>query len=1251
MGFVRRHSLWLVLCLLGIINPKCSFAADVTLAWDANTETNLTGYKVYYGTTPGTYSNSVPVGLQSSYTVSGLQPGTWYFAVTALNAAGESAYSNQVSRVVDTTPPVISAVQSINVLSSGATITWTTNEASDSQVEYGLTTGYGNLTSLNTTLVTTHSQALPGLAANTVYHYRVKSKDAAGNLAVSTDFSFTTAQSADTTPPVISTVSSGGITSSGAAISWTTNEASDTQVEYGTTTAYGSLTSCNSTPVTAHAQTLSGLGASTAYHFRVRSKDSAGNLAISGDFTFTTAASGGVTAIPAFVQANAFEIRSGSSISVSFPSSNTAGNLIVAYVVWDNRGPVTLSDSRGNSYSSAVGPTKYSGDRTMAQIFYARNIGSGSNTVKASFSTAITAWGLLYIHEYSGIDSVSPLAGAIGGSGSAAAMNSGSLANVTANSLLFAGGESNNQITSAGTGFTARSTYAGNITEDRIVTSMGAYASSATQNGSAWVLQLAAFKAKVPAPADTTAPQITAVTSTEVTSSSATVTWTTNEASDSQVEYGLTTSYGSTTALNSNLVTTHSANLSGLTCGTAYHYRVRSRDAAGNLALSADYTLQTATPVTAAPKFVQEMDAAVVSGGGVSASFANYNTAGNLIVAYVLWDNSGPVALTDSRGNVYSSAIGPTKYSGSPTNAQIFYARNVAGGSNTVRATFSTPVTQYGLLYVHEYSGLDLSAPVESAIAGTGYSSTMNSGSLTTLSSNALLFAGGVSSASVMSASSGFTVRSTRDGNLTEDRIAATAGTYSATASQNSNAWIMQLVAFKAAVQQTTQTTMALPLMTSATTIRTAAAAESYTGLSAVNADTVPATLTFTAVDSTGMPLSGPGISNPAVRTLNPGEQLRVVDQQLFGSGLADSRAGGWIKLESSTPKIGGYYAVFNNDLSLYQGSEMAAEPLRTTILPEIGDSGAMDVIAANPNSETGTVSIDIVGPDGKVRKTADYDVQPNGALTSLSLGSLLGGPESGSRGYIRLRANSAIQAFELVQNRKGKVVMVNGLDQGAGAHELYAVSYDFGNGAASALNIINLDSKEGIVRLTPYGENSRQIGPSRSLPIAPNGAVIIDDPQFFQLYGEPGDQGYIQIHSNEVRLAGIGSFDHPGRQRTPFALPLVSKLQNSVLLSNAAHNGLFSTAINLLNPSEDDVSATVELYTAAGSLIASAADTVAPHQRSSRTIKDYFPTIVGRDWDSGYVRIHTDNPIAVFSPVENTDSGIISVIPAQEVR
>jgi len=93
--------------------------------------------------------------------------------------------------------------------------------------------------------------------------------------------------SADTTPPVIKNVSTSSETDTSAVIIWTTNEPGSSQVDYGKTTEYG-LTATSDELTTAHSVTLSGLESNTAYHYRVKSKDKAGNEASSADNTLVT---------------------------------------------------------------------------------------------------------------------------------------------------------------------------------------------------------------------------------------------------------------------------------------------------------------------------------------------------------------------------------------------------------------------------------------------------------------------------------------------------------------------------------------------------------------------------------------------------------------------------------------------------------------------------------------------------------------------------------------------------------------------------------------------------------------------------------------------------------------------------------------------------------------------------------------------------------------------------------------------------
>jgi hypothetical protein len=186
-------------------------------------------------------------------------------------------------------------------------------------------------------------------------------------------------------------------------------------------------------------------------------------------------------------------VGSGTTASLAFPSANTSGNLIVVYVVWDNPGTVTVSDTRGNNYTAATARQAW-GNNWSAQAFYASSILGGSNTVKATFGTAITSFGIVYLHEYSGLATASPVDVSASATGTSASMSSGAVTTTQANDLLFAAGASENTVTTPGTGFTTRLTGSGNLTEDRVVTTTGSYAGTATQNGSSWVMQLLAFR-------------------------------------------------------------------------------------------------------------------------------------------------------------------------------------------------------------------------------------------------------------------------------------------------------------------------------------------------------------------------------------------------------------------------------------------------------------------------------------------------------------------------------------------------------------------------------------------------------------------------------------------------------------------------------------------------------------------------------------------------------------------------------------
>jgi len=186
--------------------------SQIDLTWDASAdpESGIDHYNIYRNgaTTPSAISTS------TSFSDTGLLPATAYsYEVSAVNRSGaESQKSNTIQGTTptDTMPPVISNIRASDITSSGTTIAWSTNEPSTTRVDYGPTSSYGNTTSLDASLVTSHAALLTSLTADSLYHYRVRSKDASGNESVSQDYTFTTAPastSPDSSPPAVTNCS------------------------------------------------------------------------------------------------------------------------------------------------------------------------------------------------------------------------------------------------------------------------------------------------------------------------------------------------------------------------------------------------------------------------------------------------------------------------------------------------------------------------------------------------------------------------------------------------------------------------------------------------------------------------------------------------------------------------------------------------------------------------------------------------------------------------------------------------------------------------------------------------------------------------------------------------------------------------------------------------------------------------------------------------------------------------------------
>jgi hypothetical protein len=240
----------------------------------------------------------------------------------------------------------------------------------------------------------------------------------------------------------------------------------------------------------------------------------------------------------------------------------------------------------------------------------------------------------------------------------------------------------------------------------------------------------------------------------------------------------------------------------GLAASTTYVYRVRAADAAGNLG---PYSATASATTRAAIAFVQQAYAAP-QGTFTTASvkYAKAQVAGDTNVVVVGWDDTTASisSVTDTKGNVYALAVGPTQVPGALTQA-IYYAANIwaaAAGANTVTVTFSGGAS-YPDVRVLEYSGLAAVNPVDVVAVGTGTTSPSSTATITTTYPSDLLFAANTVKTATTGAGTGFTKRviTLPNRNIAEDRIVSAVGAYRASAPISpAGTWIMQMVAFRA---------------------------------------------------------------------------------------------------------------------------------------------------------------------------------------------------------------------------------------------------------------------------------------------------------------------------------------------------------------------------------------------------------------------------------------------------------------------
>jgi hypothetical protein len=207
--YIRKLSLGVLFIVCIAITE--SYAGDATLSWTASKDSNVAGYKLYYGTVSHSYTSSINVGLQTTATVTGLNAGVYYFAVTAYNSAGaESGFSNEASKTIagtpsssDTEPPLVS----LTAPAGGTTLTGATVISASASDNVGIA---GVQFLLDGSSIGQEVTSSPfslswdsATANNGTHSLSARARDARGNQTIASSINVTTSNTTTTSSKIL----------------------------------------------------------------------------------------------------------------------------------------------------------------------------------------------------------------------------------------------------------------------------------------------------------------------------------------------------------------------------------------------------------------------------------------------------------------------------------------------------------------------------------------------------------------------------------------------------------------------------------------------------------------------------------------------------------------------------------------------------------------------------------------------------------------------------------------------------------------------------------------------------------------------------------------------------------------------------------------------------------------------------------------------------------------------------------------
>jgi len=653
--------------------------------------------------------------------LTGLDLGTRYFYQVFTTDAAENqsdAFPERplffvTKRRPDTQPPrVVRGPSAVGTTTNAVRILVETDEASTVDILYGTAADALSQTASSTAQSRLHELTITGLTVGGTYFFKARATDQIGNVAETPEArQFKLRSVADASAPrIVGRPAILGTTFNAAVIRWLTTDPSSSIARFGLTDALGDSTSADEL-VNQHILSISNLLSDTTYFYQVASVDASRNSVTSPTLTFRTR-SGEDTTLPRITRPPVVARRSDTEALIVFrtnePStasiqvdsdiavaSDTTGVLGDTFttsnvtkaqeVLLTNLDPATVyfyriavTDLTGNGPTYNVGQLSFatlSVADTASPIVFSRPVALGITEDGASINWAAD-------EPHTAIIRYKVMA--------ASKQDVGTFDEFVEDLEL----SRRHAVPVAGLQLGTRYEY-----EVETVDSEG---NSSTTSGLSFTTRSVA---------DTSAPTIVrGPRVTNITASSATVEWGTDEPADTRVHWGSSVEYTETIELAEG-IRFHTATLTDLTAGTIYHYAVGSADGSGNIVttnangttagLSQDHTFRTRSTEDANPPIITEGPLAEIRNNLVILKWKTDEQATSRVTAGVL---AGSADAAVEGAPVFGEA------------SQIVFDENLLTRRHVVTVTGLSP----GLDYRFQVSSTDAAGNTVSSVNPSG---------------------------------------------------------------------------------------------------------------------------------------------------------------------------------------------------------------------------------------------------------------------------------------------------------------------------------------------------------------------------------------------------------------------------------------------------------------------------------------------------------------------------------------------------